>query len=83
MLHYCGQYLQQVEPPDDLQRASADRFSHAVHDKAPMCSLCNLCCPVDEPEAGPAHICALGMQTTHHRQLAGHVPRYEYAMTRL
>ena len=33
MLHYCGQYLQQVEPPDDLQRASADQFSHAVHDQ--------------------------------------------------
>jgi hypothetical protein len=33
MLRCCGQYLQQVEPPDDLQRASAHQFSHAVHDQ--------------------------------------------------
>ena len=31
MLRYCGQYFQQVEPPDDLQRTSTDQFSHAMH----------------------------------------------------
>jgi hypothetical protein len=33
MLRCCGQHLQQVEPPDEHQRANADQFSYAVHDR--------------------------------------------------